>query len=93
MQDADSYIVNVVRTDPEIVTEEIIVSDTEKGIGHNIPVTLTTEGGYFKYTGNLKVMKRSATEIVFLLPFGVDNVEISVKKDGEVVTYHYYGVD
>lgn len=38
-------------------------------------------------------MKRTAQEITFALPFGVDEVEVSVKENGEVVTYHYYGVD
>lgn len=92
-QQATSYIVNVTRIEPEVVIKEIEVSDTEKAIGHNIPVTLTTEEGYLKYSGNIKVMKRTATEIIFILPFGVEKVEISVKRNGEVVTYRYYGVD
>lgn len=92
-QDRNSYIVDVVRVDPEVTTEEIDITDTAKGIGHNVPVTLTTEGGYLKYIGNLKIMKRTAQEITFALPFGVDEVEVSVKENGEVVTYHYYGVD
>ena len=92
-QDANSYIVNVTRVNPEVVTEEIEISDTAKEIGHNIPITLSTEGGYLKFIGNIKVMKRTATEITFCLPFGVDEVEVSVKENGEVVSYHYYGAD
>lgn len=92
-QDKASYIVDVVRAEPEVTTEEIVVTPTEKGIGHNIPITLTTEGGYLKYQGNIKVIKRTGTEIIFSIPFGVEQVEVSVKQNGEVVTYHYYGVD
>lgn len=92
-QDANSYIVDVTRVNPEIVTEEIEISDTAKEIGHNIPITLGTEGGYLKFIGNIKVIKRTATEITFCLPFGVDEVEVAVKENGEVVNYHYYGAD
>jgi hypothetical protein len=38
-------------------------------------------------------MKRSATEVTFCLPFGVNEAEIAVKENGEVVTYYYYGAD
>ena len=89
-QDANSYIVDVTRVDPEVVTEEVIIADDKKEIGHNIPVILSTEGGYLKFTGNIK---RSATEVTFCLPFGVNEAEIAVKENGEVVTYYYYGAD
>ena len=92
-QDANSYIVDVPRVNPEIVTEEIVIADDKKEIGHNIPVTLATEGGYLKFTGNIKILKRTATEVTFCLPFGVDAAEIAVKENDEVVTYYYYGAD
>ena len=93
-QDRNSYIVDVERVAPELVVDEPVVIEPDKlEIGHNVPVTLTTTGGYFKYMGNVKVIKRSATEVTFSLPFGVDEVEVSVKQNGEVVTYHYYGVN
>ena len=92
-QDRSSYIVNVERAKPEVTTEEIVVTPTEKGIGHNIPITLSTEQGYFKYEGNVKVIKRNAHEVTFSIPFGVEEIIVSVKENGEVVTYHYYGVD
>lgn len=92
-QDRSSYIVNVKEAVPEVIDEEIIITPTEKGIGHHIPITLSTEEGYLKYEGNIKVIKRSATEIIFELPFGVDQVKVYVKENGQEVEYVYYGVD
>lgn len=92
-QDANSYIVSVDRADPEVLTEEITVSENIKGIGHNIPVTLTTEDGYFKYTGNIKILKRTSTIVVFTIPFGVEEVTVDVKKGDDIITTKYYGID
>ncbi len=91
-QDADSYIVNVVRAKPEVLKDEIITEDFI-AIGHNIPVTLDTENGYFKWLGNLKVVKRSAQKITFLIPFGVEEVEVAIKENGEEKVLVYKGVD
>ena len=91
-QDANSYIVNVVRAKPEVLEDEIVTEDFI-AIGHNIPVTLTTENGYFKWIGNLKVIKRSAQEVTFLIPFGVEEVEIAIKENGEEKILVYKGVD
>lgn len=92
MQERDSYIVNVTRAEPEIA-EETKVNETDRTVGHNIPVTIATEDGYLKYKGNIKVIKRSAQEIIFSIPFGVEQVEISVKQQGNIETYNYYGVN
>lgn len=92
-QDRNSYIVDVERVEPELIIPEEIITEDKRTVGHNIPVTLATVSGYFKYVGNVKVIKRSANEVTFCLPFGVDEIEVSVKQDNEVVTYHYYGVD
>ena len=92
-QDRLSYIVEAKRADPEVVTEEIEITETVKGIGHNIPIILNTEDGFLQYKGNIKVLKRSKNEITFILPFGIDEVEVSVKQNSEIVTYRYYGVD
>lgn len=88
-----SYIVKPERGETVITTEEIDITETDKGIGFEIPVTLPTEQGYFKFDKQLHIIKRSANFITFSLPFGVNEVNISVKQNGEVVTYHYYGVN
>lgn len=98
-QDRPSYIVNVKEAVPEVLTEEIYAGKDPEGdievigIGHHIPVILATEDGYLKYTGNIKVIKRTKKEVQFELPFGVDSVEVTVKQDGAEVAYRYCGID
>lgn len=64
--------------------------ESTEGIGHNINLTVPTENAYFKYNNpNIKVISRSANEIVFCLPFGVDEVTVDTKQEGKVVTTTY----
>ena len=64
--------------------------ESTEGIGHNINLTVPTENAYFKYNNsNIKVISRSANEVVFCLPFGVDEVTIDTKQEGKVVTTTY----
>lgn len=52
--------------------------------------TINTESGYFKTSrSEIVVKKKTSKEVVFILPFGVDETEIQVKEDGEIVTYTY----
>ncbi len=92
-QNSASYIVKPEREEAVITTEEIEISDTEKAIGFEIPITLATHGGYFKYDAPINIIKRTGNAVTFTLPFGVEEVHVSVKQNGEVVTYHYYGVN
>lgn len=59
-------------------------------ISPNIDITLNTEDGYFKSTNkNLKIKKRTDSIIVFSIPFGVEEVEVEVKKKGDILHKKY----
>lgn len=59
-------------------------------IGPNVPITLSTEDGYFKTTNkNLKIQKRTASIVVFSIPFGISEVAVEVKEKGDIVTKTY----
>lgn len=91
-QKASSYIVKPERGKTEIITEEIDITDTDRAIGYEIPIILSTQGGYFKYNAPIRIIKRTGNMVSFVLPFGVDEVNVSVKQNDGIVTYHYYGV-
>lgn len=59
-------------------------------VSANTPITLSTEEGYFKYDKSaLKVLARTATSIIFQLPFGLDTVTVQTKQDGQIVSSTY----
>ena len=71
----------------------IIVTPTEVDdktvINNNIDITVPTEDGYFKYNKKIVVKAHTATQVIFSIPFGIKEVTIQTKKDGEVVSTTY----
>lgn len=59
-------------------------------ISPNLPITLSTEDGYFKTTNkNLKIQKRTTNTVVFSIPFGISEVAVEIKEKGDIVTKTY----
>ena len=78
-------IVNVVENPISLLSEDNIFH-----ISPNVSITLSTEDGYFKTTNkNLKIQKRTASMIVFSIPFGISEVAVEVKEKGDIVTKTY----
>ena len=78
-------IVNVVENPISLLSEDSIFN-----ISPNVPITLSTEDGYFKTTNkNLKIQKRTASIVVFSIPFGISEVAVEVKEKGDIVTKTY----
>lgn len=74
--------------------EEPVEKEDFIKVEYNLDITLPTENGYFKYDNNaLLVKKRSATSVTFCLPFGVNQVTVETKQDGEVITNIYRKAD
>ncbi|MFW6029380.1 MAG: hypothetical protein ACOCRO_03920, partial [Halanaerobiales bacterium] len=48
-----------------------------------------TEEAYFAATPRVEVIERTATNVAFKIPNGIDEVTISVKEDGEIVETLY----
>lgn len=62
---------------------EIIVSP-------NVPITLETQDGHFKTNNkNIKIQKRTEREVIFNIPFGIEEVEIEIKEKGDIVKKTY----
>lgn len=74
-------------------TTPIITSPTEVNnkniINNNIDITVSTEEGYFKYNKKIAVKRHTATQVIFSIPFGITEVTIQTKKNGEVVSTTY----
>ena len=78
-------IINVVENPISLLSEANVLH-----ISPNVPITLSTEDGYFKTTNkNLKIQKRTASIVVFSIPFGISEVAIEVKEKGDIVTKTY----
>lgn len=78
-------IVNVVENPISLLSENSVFH-----ISPNVSITLPTEDGYFKTTNkNLKIQKRTASIVVFSIPFGISEVAVEVKEKGDIVTKTY----
>ena len=78
-------IINVVENPISLLSETSVFH-----ISPNVPITLSTEDGYFKTTNkNLKIQKRTASMVVFSIPFGVSEIAVEVKEKGDIVTKTY----
>ena len=78
-------IINVVENPISLLSEDSIFN-----ISPNVPITLSTEDGYFKTTNkNLKIQKRTASMVVFSIPFGISEIAVEVKEKGDIVTKTY----
>ena len=78
-------IINVVENPISLLREASVFH-----ISPNVPITLSTEDGYFKTTNkNLKIQKRTASMVIFSIPFGISEVAVEVKEKGDIVTKTY----
>ena len=78
-------IINVVENPISLLSEDSVFH-----ISPNVPITLSTEDGYFKTTNkNLKIQKRTTSIVVFSIPFGISEVAVEVKEKGDIVTKTY----
>ena len=78
-------IINVVENPISLLNEDSVFH-----ISPNVPITLSTEDGYFKTTNkNLKIQKRTASIVVFSIPFGISEIAVEVKEKGDIVTKTY----
>lgn len=77
--------INVVENPISLLSEDSVFH-----ISPNVSITLSTEDGYFKTTNkNLKIQKRTASMVVFSIPFGISEVAVEVKEKGDIVTKTY----
>lgn len=87
--DEDVYIEYATSNITEVIIEPEEDDDVYY-ISNEVYVTLTTEDGYFVFDNKqIKIKKRSSTEVIFMLPFGVSEVTVETKEGGEVVSRQY----
>ena len=65
-------------------------TNTNGIVSYNQIINIPTEDGYFNYSNtNIVIVQRTKTNIQFYMPFGVSEVDISVKENGKVITKTY----
>ena len=90
---ATTYIIPAENPFDEITITPEHQQDNTFTIAENIPVTIQTEDGYLKYSNrNIKIIEHTSTKVVFCLPFGVKETSITVKQEGNIVSYNYVAV-
>lgn len=59
-------------------------------VSPNVPITLKTQDGHFKTNNkNIKIQKRTEREVIFNIPFGIEEIEIEIKEKGDIVKKTY----
>jgi len=76
---------------PDIISTPTYNPTTGKyKISAGIPITLSTENGYFLSSNKeVKSSNLSSTSVTFAIPFGVDEVTITTKSNGQNVVTNY----
>ena len=65
-------------------------TNTNGIVSYNQIINIPTEDGYFNYSNtNIVIVQRTKTNIQFYMPFGVSEVDISVKENGNIITKTY----
>lgn len=65
------------------------VEDLTSEILAGITQIFETETGYFKVDKTIQILERTATSVKFIIPFGINEINIEVKKNGEIVSEYY----
>lgn len=87
-EDKTVFIEEHVEPELELIQDSPSTSAVE--IAPNSKITVTTEDGYFKISNKAaKILKYTSTEIVFQPPFGVEEVTIQYKQNGQVLERIY----
>ena len=88
----DIYVEKHQEDKPIVIKEPISTFSNESVlmVSPNMPITIQTQDGYFKSNNkNIKIQKRSSTEVVFTIPFGIESVSVEVKEEGDIVEKTY----
>lgn len=88
----DVYIIHAEESYEDIVIEPEQEPEQQDSyiIGNDIDIELSTEDGYFKSNNrNIKVKKLNKNKVIFMLPFGVNEVEVQIKENGQIITKVY----
>ena len=88
----DVYIIHAEESYEDIIIEPEQEPEQQDSyiIGNDIDIELSTEDGYFKSNNrNIKVKKLNKNKVIFMLPFGVNEVEVQIKENGQIITKVY----
>ena len=73
-----------------VVENPINLEYSVYNISANMPITLSTEEGFFRTNNNtIKIQKRTMNEVIFSIPFGVAEVVIQTQEKGDIVETTY----
>ena len=71
------------------ITPQTESNEVELALHPMLEYTFTTENGYFSATPKVEVITREKDKIIFRVPFGIAQVVIEIKKDGDIIEATY----
>ena len=71
------------------IIEEPTNENGVKLISANMDITISTEDGFFTSSKSVKVLKRVNNEVIFSIPFGIQEVIIERKQKGDIIKEIY----
>lgn len=88
----NNYIIKRIDIKEQLPLEVIEIGNSIYQIANNTPVTLSTEDGYFKASSKVTIHQHNSNQVSFSIPFGVEEVQIEVLKNGVIQTLTYKAV-
>lgn len=70
---------------PQLMSVEEFFPELKSGLDYSFD----TEEGYISFDKKIKIISRTLNSIKINIPFGIDDVTISIKKNGEIVSTYY----
>lgn len=58
-------------------------------VSKNTPITVQTQNGYFKSNKRVEIISREDDKVVFIIPFGLEEVEVEIKEKGDRISKIY----
>ena len=66
-----------------------MVESKTKKLSKRTNIELTTEDGHFKTNNKVDIIKLTNSKIIFTVPFGIKELIVETKQNGEVVSTVY----
>ena len=72
--------------DVDIPSDDLSLEENIVYFPHNKTIYITTENGYFKVDSDVKIIKHTADQVGFQVPFGITKFNLEYQKEGEKIS-------
>ena len=72
--------------DVDIPSDDLSLEENIVYFPYNKTIYITTENGYFKVDADVKIIKHTADQVGFQVPFGITKFNLEYQKEGEKIS-------